>query len=82
MGKVEQSRAWSSAPLHLSVIAIEKGAFKSPSTMVANFTYFTLNYIINRSKDTGCNSEDLPEAMNDREKWREMVKDIRASGTT
>ena len=30
----------------------------------------------------GCNSEDLPEAMNDREKWREMVKDIRAGGTT
>ena len=33
-------------------------------------------------KDTGCNPEDLPEAMNDREKWREMVKDIRAGGTT
>ena len=31
---------------------------------------------------TGCNPEDLPEAMNDREKWREMVKDIRAGGTT
>ena len=25
--------------------------------------------------------EDLPEAMNDREKWRERVRDIRASGT-
>ena len=33
-------------------------------------------------EDTGCNPEDLPEAMNDREKWREMVKDIRAGGTT
>ena len=32
--------------------------------------------------DTGCSSEDLPEAMNDREKWRERVSDIRASGTT
>ena len=32
--------------------------------------------------DTGCSSEDLPEAMNDREKWRERVRDIRASGTT
>ncbi len=31
--------------------------------------------------DTGCNPEDLPEAMNDREKWREMVRDIRAGGT-
>ena len=25
--------------------------------------------------------EDLPEAMNDREKWRERVRDIRACGT-
>ena len=28
--------------LHLGVVAIEKGAFGSPSTMVANFTYFTI----------------------------------------
>ena len=34
------------------------------------------------SEDTGCNPEDLPEAMNDREKWRERVRDIRAGGTT
>ena len=33
-------------------------------------------------EDTGCSTEDLPEAMNEREKWRERVKDIRASGTT
>ena len=33
-------------------------------------------------KDTGCSPEDLPETMNDREKWRERVRDIRASGTT
>ena len=26
-------------PLHLGVVAIEKGAFGSPSTMFANFTY-------------------------------------------
>ena len=31
---------------------------------------------------TGCNPEDLPEAMNDREKWWETVKDIRAGGAT
>ena len=29
-------------------------------------------------EDTGCNPEDLPKAMNDRDKWREMVRDIRA----
>ena len=34
------------------------------------------------AQDTGCNPEDLPEAMNDREKWRERVRDIRAGGTT
>ena len=33
-------------------------------------------------EDTGCNPEDLPEVMNDREKWREMVKDIRGGGTS
>ena len=26
--------------------------------------------------DTGCSPEDQPEAMNDREKWRERVRDI------
>ena len=39
-------------------------------------------YIQQLCEDTGCNPEDLPEAMNDREKWREMVRDIRAGGTT
>ena len=40
-GKVEQSRERSSAsPQLLSVLTIEKGAFGSPSTKVANFTYF------------------------------------------
>ena len=33
-------------------------------------------------EDTGRSPENLPEAMNDREKWRERVRDIRASGTT
>ena len=38
--KVEQSRGRSSSPLHLDVVAIEKGAFWSPSTTVANFFYY------------------------------------------
>ena len=37
-GKVEQSRERSSPPLHLGVLAIEKGDFGLPSTKVANFT--------------------------------------------
>ena len=39
-------------------------------------------YIQQLCEDTGCSPEDLPEAMNDRENWRERVRDIRASGMT
>ena len=39
-------------------------------------------YIQQLWEDTGCNPEDLPEAMNNREKWRERVRDIRAGSTT
>ena len=39
-------------------------------------------YIQQLCEDTGCSPEDLPEAMNDREKCREGVRDIRASGMT
>ena len=39
-------------------------------------------YIQQLCEDTGCSPEDLPEATNDREKWWERVRDIRASGTT
>ena len=38
-------------------------------------------YIQQLCEDTGCSPEDLPEVMNDREMWRERVRDIRASGT-
>ena len=39
-------------------------------------------YIQQLCEDMGCSPEDLPEVMNDREKWRERVRDIRASGMT
>ena len=39
-------------------------------------------YIQQLCEDTGCSPEDLPEVMNNREKWRERVRDIRASCTT
>ena len=40
LGKVEQSREMSQRPpVHFGVVAIEKGAFRSTSTTVANFTY-------------------------------------------
>ena len=38
-------------------------------------------YIQHLCEDTGCSLEDLSEAMNDRENWRERVRDIRASVT-
>ena len=39
-GKVEQSRS-SALPIHIGIVAIEKGTFQLPSTTVANyFTYF------------------------------------------
>ena len=39
-------------------------------------------YIQQLCEDTGCSPENLRESLNDREKWRERVRDIRASGTT
>ena len=39
-------------------------------------------YIQQLCEDTGCCPEDLPETMNDREKWREWVRDIRAGCAT
>ena len=38
-------------------------------------------YIQQPCEDTGCCPEDLPRAMNDREEWRERVRDIRATST-
>ena len=39
-------------------------------------------YIQQLCEDTGCNPEDLPEAMKNREKWRDRVRDIHTGGTT
>ena len=36
-------------------------------------------YIQQLCEDTGCCPEDLPRAMNDREEWRERVRDIRTT---
>ena len=42
----------------------------------------TRTYIQQLCDDTGCNPENLPESMNNREKWRDRIWDIRVSGTT
>ena len=39
-------------------------------------------YIQQLCEDRGCSPENLPEVMNDREKWWERVRDIRAGSTT
>ena len=39
-------------------------------------------YIQQLCGDMGCCPEDLPRAMNDREEWRERVRDIRATSAT
>ena len=39
-------------------------------------------YIQQLCVDTGCSPEDVPEAMDDREGWRERVRDIRADDMT
>ena len=64
-GKVEKSRS-STLLLHLGVVAIEKGAFGSPSATVANVTYFTIYiYILLpglehfREGITGCLSRNV-----------------------
>ena len=52
-GKVEQFWERGSAlPLQLSVVAIEKGAFWSPSTKVANFTYLYIYIYTHTNKQT------------------------------
>ena len=42
----------------------------------------TRTYIQQLCEDMGCSPEDLQEVMNDREKWWERVRDIRASSMT
>ena len=42
----------------------------------------TWTYIQQLGEDTVCSPENLPEAMNDREKWWDRVRNIRVGGTT
>ena len=39
-------------------------------------------YILRLCVDTGCSTEDQPDAIDDREGWWERVRDIRADGVT
>ena len=63
--------------------------WRSKDELVSDVLLWTLTYgrpartyIQQLCDDTECNPEDLPEAMNDRETWRERVRDIHAGRTT
>ena len=51
----------------------------TPSHGRAKAAWPARTYIQQLCEDTGCCSEDLPRAMNDREEWPERVRDIRAT---
>ena len=54
----------------------------TPSHGQAKAGWPARTYIQQLCVDTGCSPEDLPEVMDDREGWRERVRDIQADGVT
>ena len=54
----------------------------TPSHGQAKVGWLVRTYIQQLCEDMGYSPEDLPEAMNDREEWRERVRDIHAGATT
>ena len=79
--KVRQTRhaghCWKSSDELISDVLIW-----TPSHGRAKAEWPALTYIHQLCEDTGCSPEDKPEAMNDREGWRERVRYICADGTT
>ena len=54
----------------------------TPSHVRAKFERPARTYLQQLCADTRCNQEDLPGAMDDRDGWRERVRDICASSVT
>ena len=54
----------------------------TPSNGRAKAGCLAWNYIQQLCADTGCSPEDLPKAMDDREVWRERLRNIRADSGT
>ena len=54
----------------------------APSDRRAKAGQHARTYIQQLCVDTGCNLEDLPRTMDDRERWRERVREIRADSAT
>ena len=57
-------------------------SWRSRDELISDVLLWTPTYAEQKQEDPLKHTEDLPKAMNDREKWRERVRDIRASGTT
>ncbi len=64
------------------ILCFEVSESRTPAYGQAKAGRPARTYIQQLCEDTGCNPEDLPKVMNDREEWRERVRDIRAGGTT
>ena len=56
--------------------------WRSSDELISDVLLWTPTYGRAKAGRPECSPEDLPEAMNDREKCRERVRDIHASGTT
>ena len=61
---------------------ISDGLLWTPSHGRAKAGRPARTYIQQLCEDTGCSPEDLPDATNDKERWRERVRDILAYCTT
>ena len=68
---------WRSKDEHISDVLLW-----TPSHGRAKAGWPAQTYIQQLCEDTGCSPEDLPGAINDKEWWRERLRDIRADGTT
>ena len=68
---------WRSKDEHISDVLLW-----TPTYGQAKAGQLARTYIQQLCEDMGCSPENLPEAMNDREKWRKRVRDIRAGGMT
>ena len=54
----------------------------TPSHRRARVGWPTRTYLQQLCTDKGCSLEDMPDAMEDRDGWRDSVREIRASGRT
>ena len=61
--------------IHIYIQNISDGLLWTPTYGQAKAGRPARTYIQQLCEDTGCNPEDLPEAMNNREKWREVARE-------